>query len=70
MEKLRRRNQKTNQFFLFLPERLPESLMSISHAKTRNGRPRSIAMSDNLERVPGAKKDVRKALIITCPHIP
>jgi hypothetical protein len=70
IEKLTKRNQKTNQLFLFLPERLPENLISISQANIRNGNPSSIAISDNLERISEEMMGVRNVLISTCPHIP
>jgi hypothetical protein len=54
-----------NQLFLFLPERLSENLISISQAKTRNGKPSSIAKSDNLERMSDEISGARNDLITT-----
>jgi hypothetical protein len=47
-EKLIRRNQNINQLLFFLPDRPIDKRINISHANTRNGNPRSIAISDNL----------------------
>jgi hypothetical protein len=48
IEKLTRRNQKTNQLLFFLPEITSENCKSISQAKTRNGNPRSNVICENL----------------------
>ena len=68
--KLIRRNQKTNRLFRFLPERSDENLISISQAKTINGKPMTIAISDNLERISGERRGARNDLTATWPQIP
>jgi hypothetical protein len=48
IEKFIMRNHKTNQLLLFLPDNSDENWISMSQAKTRNGNPSSIAISENL----------------------
>jgi hypothetical protein len=68
--KFRSRNHNTNQLLEFLPDMPKENCISISHAKTRKGKPRSIAISENLTSNSGEMYVERKALITTWPHIP
>jgi hypothetical protein len=70
IEKLNNRNHKTNQLLVFLPDIPNENCMSISHAKTRNGKPSNIAISENLTRSSAEMYGERNALITSCPHIP
>jgi hypothetical protein len=70
IEKFTNRNHNTNQLLFFLPEIPKENCISISHAKTRNGNPSSIAIFENLERSSADMYVERKALITSCPHIP
>jgi hypothetical protein len=70
IEKFNNRNNKTNQLLLFLPEIPNENCISIIQAKTRNGNPSSIAISENLARSSDEMYIERNTLITTCPHIP
>jgi hypothetical protein len=70
IEKFIKRNHKINHLLLFLPDRLPENLISINQAKTRNGNPKRMAIFEILVRISGEITSDRNILITTCPHIP
>jgi hypothetical protein len=69
-EKFRRRNQRMSQLLFFLPEMPNENCISISHAKTRNGKPSNKAISENLIRISGEIYEERNSFITACPQIP
>jgi hypothetical protein len=65
IKKFNSRNIKTNQLLFFLPDMPNENCNSINQAKTRNGNPRSLEISENRTSCSGEMYVERKALITT-----